>query len=159
MSTTTFCDLLLELTNVIKDTSTEVIRKIDELKNSVDTLSTVVKDAKLSSENTLSKVQQVENGMADMDLSAYTGAILELARNVNHVLHAMPAPDDSQSINNSSKSSNPPAINSAQLHKVVDKTRGVPGVLIITDMFLTSDHTNYVENQLELGMVTPVELG
>jgi hypothetical protein len=168
MSTTTFCDLIAELTNVIKTTSIDLIRKIDELKRSVENLSTGVKEVQLGSELTVSKLQQVETGMADMDLPGYTGAMIELAQNVNHVLHAMettkstddshPQCDTPQALLPTPKQPEPNDSSSTQHHKEVDKTRGVPGVLIITDMTLTSSHINYVENQLDLGKVTVVEV-
>ena len=78
--TTTFCDLIPELASVIKDTSVNLMIKIDELKGSVDKLSLEFKEVKAVSEHTMSKLEQVETGMAGMDLPAYTRAILELAQ-------------------------------------------------------------------------------
>ena len=138
-----------------------MIRKIDELKCSVENLSTGVKNIQLGSEHTLNKLQQVETGMADLDLPAYTGAMVDLAQNVNHVLHAMETKSIQDSQSQCDSLAVPPTLSdtsTTQKQNEVDKPRGVPGVLIITDMTMTSTHIKYVENQLELGKVTVKEV-
>ena len=84
--TTAFCDLLVELTKVIRTTNTEVINKMSELDNTVKELSRELKDIKAGSDYTRDKLMQVETGMEGMNLPAYSAAILELAQKLESAL-------------------------------------------------------------------------
>ena len=84
--TTTFCDLLVELTRVIRTSNIELVNKMSELENTVKELSVELKDIKANSDYTRNKLHQVETAMEGMNLPAYSSAIIELAQKVDDAL-------------------------------------------------------------------------
>ena len=97
MTTTTFCDVLSELTKVIRITNVDIINRMSDLENTVKELSVEVKDMKASSDLTRDKLQLVEAGIEGMNLPAYSSAMLELAQKVDKAQTSIKASESQNS--------------------------------------------------------------
>ena len=151
--TATFVNILTDLINVVKTSHV----KLDSLQNSIETLRQEFNEVKTASDYSLAKLKQVEAGMEGLDIPAYTDAILELAQNVKIVLETPTANKNESTLE---KDTPIDITEDTDLDTVtkVPQVEDNPGVLIITDMYLTRDHVKYMEKQLGLGQASIIKV-
>ena len=137
------------------------------LQDTLESMKLEFSAVKASSDYSTNKLKQVEAGMEGLDIPAYTEAILELARNVNFVLHSNTLHENESTTGGAPTSENPEVDNQilaissdpqCGTNDVVDMVRVVtPSVVIITDLDMCKDHIKYVEQKLGNGPASLIE--
>ena len=144
-----FCDILQELINITKTANI----KIDELQKTVTELKEDFVEVKTSSDKVITKLLEVEAGLSGMDIPAYTGAILQLAKILDKTLQTnAPVQEDLQTKADTFRLDCETETDGAENQSDQGQYMSAhTGVVIVSDMCLTKEHAEYVEKKLNLG--------